>query len=145
MALAEYRLILSDSVADEGFTDGAFILDKALALGIDWVTFPLLLAAVAGPLGLGRRYAPFVVARNWSYVLASVPFGVIGLLFVLGLYGPDVANFLSLAALIAVLRYNFVIARRALAVGTLFAIGVVVADFVVSLSIAAVADSIVGL
>ena len=144
-SLAEYHLILSDSIADEGFSNGAFVAARALSLCVDWVAFPVLLALVAGRLGLGRRYASYVVARNWCSVLAFVPFGLVGLTFVLGLIGPDVASFLWLATLIPVLRYTFVIARRSLGVGTAFAIGVVAADFFLSLSIAAFADSVIGL
>lgn len=144
-ALAEYRVILSDAVADDGFSDAAFVVGKVLALGIDWVALPVVLALVARPLGISRTYAPFIVARNWCAVLAVLPFGVIGLLFAGGLFGVDVANVLFLAALIAVLRYNFLIARRALSVGTAFAVGIVVLDLLVSLSVAAFADSVVGL
>ena len=144
-SLAEYHLILSDSIADEGFSEAAFAAARALSLCVDWVAFPILLALVAGRLGLGGRYASYVVARNWCSVLALVPFGMVGLLFAAGVLGPDVTSFLWLAAVIAVLRYNFVIARRGLGVGTAFAIGVVAVDFLLSLSIAAVADSIIGL
>jgi len=144
-ALAEYRVILSDAIADDGFSNAAFVADKALALGIDWIALPVLLALVARPLGISRTYAPFIVARNWCAVLAVLPFGLIGFLFAAGIFGVDLANVLSLAALVVVLYYNFLIARRALAVGTAFAIGIVILDLLVSLSVAALADSIVGL
>lgn len=144
-AYAEYRVILSDSIADEGFSNAAFIFDKGLALCLDWIALPILLAVLARPFGITRTYGPFIVARNWCAVVAVVPFGAIGLLFALDILGVDTANFLFLAALIVVLRYNFLIARRALAAGTVFAIGIVVLDLVVSLSIAAFSDSVVGL
>lgn len=144
-ALAEYRVIRSDAIADEGFSNAAFVFDKAFALGLDWIALPIILAVLARPLAITRTYAAFIVARNWCAVIAVAPFGLIGLLFGLDVLGVDAANFLSLAALIVVLRYNFLIARRALGAATGFAIGIVVLDLVVSLSIAGLADSLAGI
>jgi hypothetical protein len=120
----------------------AFFVQNALGLGLDWVTLPVILALLARPLGIARHYPEFVVARNWGAVIAAVPFGAIGLLIVLGLLGGELANLLMFAALIVVLRYTFVIARRSLDVGIGFAIGIVVLDFVVSLTIALALDGI---
>lgn len=143
-ALAERTMILADPIAAIGLSDGAFIVVKAVTLSVDWVTLPIVLAVLAGPLGIGRSYTSFVVARNWCAVIAVAPFGVISLIFVLGLISADAANFLSLAALIVVLRYNFLIARRALNVGVGFALGIVVLDLVVSLAIAVSVGAIFG-
>ncbi len=120
----------------------SFLLQNALGLGLDWVALPLILALVARPLGIARHYPEFVVARNWGAVIAAVPFGVIGLLIVLGLVGGELANILMFAALIIVLRYTFLIARRALEVGLGFAIGIVVLDFLVSLTLALALDGV---
>ncbi|KAB2876515.1 MAG: hypothetical protein F9K43_01035 [Bauldia sp.] len=144
-ATAEYQVVLSDAIPDDGFSNAAFVFDKILALGLDWIALPIILAILARPLGIARTYAAFIVARNWCSVIAVLPFGLIGLLFASGIFGIDAANFLSLAALIVILRYNYLIARRALNAGIAFAIGLVVLDLVVSLSIAAVADSLAGI
>lgn len=119
-----------------------FILHNGIGLLIDWIALPLILALLARPLGIGRHYAEFIVARNWCAVIASLPFGVIGLLIVGGLVGTDFGSLLMLAALIAVLRYNYIIARRSLDVSIAFAIGVVVLDFVVSLTLALAVDGV---
>ena len=119
-----------------------FILHNGIGLLLDWIALPLILALLAGPLGIARHYAAFVVARNWCAVIAAVPFGVIGLLIVGGLVGTDFGSLLMLAALIAVLRYNYVIARRSLEASVGFAIGIVVLDFVVSLTLALAVDGV---
>jgi len=142
-ALAEYQVVLSDMVPDDGFSDAAFSINKVVALGLEWLALPLVLALLAQPLGITRTYVGFIVARNWCSVIAVLPFGAVSLLFVLGMFGMDVANFLWLAAVIVVLRYNFLIARRALNVGTAFAIGIVILDLALSLSIAAMVDGLV--
>lgn len=144
-ATAEYQVILSDAFPDDGFSNAAFVFDKIFALGLDWIALPVILAILARPLAIGRTYAAFVVARNWCSVIAVLPFGLIGLLFASGVFGVDAANLLSLAALIVILRYNYLIARRALDAGIAFALGLVVLDLVVSLSIAALADSLAGI
>jgi hypothetical protein len=123
--------------------DGAsFVIHNAIGLGLDWVALPLILALLARPLGIARRYPAFVVARNWGAAIAAVPFGIIGLLILLGIAGGELASLLMFAALIIVLRYTFVIARRALEVGIGFAVGIVVLDFVVSLTIALALDGV---
>jgi hypothetical protein len=123
--------------------DGAaFFVQNVIGLGLDWVALPVILALLARPLGIARHYPEFVVARNWGAVIAAVPFGVIGLLIVLGLLGGELANLFMFAALIIVLRYTFIIARRSLDVGVGFAIGIVILDFVVSLTLALALDGI---
>jgi hypothetical protein len=143
IALAEHRRILTDSLADDDFSGSAFIINKGLSMALDWVTLPILLALLAGVLGVGRTYAGFIVARNWGAVLAITPFGAIALLFLLGILGSDSANIISLVILIVVVRFNYLIARRALGVDVFFAVGLVIADFVISLAIVAVTDTLV--
>jgi hypothetical protein len=143
IALAERRQILTDSLANDDFSGGAFIVNKGVSLALDWVTLPILLALLAGLLGVGRTYAGFIVARNWGAVLAITPFGVVALLFLLGILGSDSANVISLVILVVVVRFNYLIARRALGVDVFFAVGIVVADFVISLAIVGVVDTLV--
>jgi hypothetical protein len=139
--LAERQMVALDPAAPvQGGL--AFVVQNAIGLGIDWVALPLVLAFLARPLGVARHYPEFVVARNWGAVIAAVPFGVIGLLIVLGLLGGELANLLMLASLFIVLRYTYLIARRSLDVGIGFAIGIVVLDFVLSLTIALTLDGI---
>lgn len=140
--LAERHLSAEIDPAAPVQEGAAFLVHNAIGLGLDWVALPLILALLAGPLGIARHYPEFVVARNWGAVIAAVPFGLIGLLTVLGLVGGELANLLMLAALIIVLRYTFIIARRSLEVSLGFAIGIVVLDFVVSLTIALALDGV---
>lgn len=138
--LADARMTAAaDPSAPLGSGTG-LLVHNGLGLALDWVALPLILALLARPLGITRHYPEFVVARNWCAVLAAVPFGVIGLLVVAGVLGTDIGSFLMLAALIAVLRYNYVIARRALEASVGFALGIVVLDFAVSLTLVLALD-----
>jgi len=143
-ALAERQGLLTDATAAAGFSDAAFFLDKAVAIGLDWVSLPILLALLARPLGFSAAYPAFIVARNWSAVLAVLPFGLLAFLQIVGVLDGDMASFLSLAALIVVLRYNFLVARRALDCSIGFAVGIVVLDFVLSLALATAVDVLFG-
>lgn len=120
----------------------AFIGESVIGLGLDWIALPVILALLARPLGITSRYAAFIVARNWGAVLGVIPFGVIGLMILLGLVGGELASLLMFAALIVVLRYNYLIARRALDASLGFAIVIVILDFVVSLTIALALDGV---
>ncbi len=122
--------------------DGAFLAESIFGLGLDWIALPVILALLARPLGITSRYTSFVVTRNWGAVLGALPFGVIGLLSVLGLVGGELASLLMFAALIVLLRYNYLIARRSLDASLGFAIAIVILDFVVSLTIALALDGV---
>ena len=140
--LADQRMV---SAADPSLpleSGTGLMVHNGLGLALDWIALPLILALLARPLGIARHYPEFVVARNWCAVLAAVPFGVIGLLVVAGVVGADFGSLLMVAALIVVLRYNYVIARRALEASVGFAIGIVVLDFVVSLTVALSIDGL---
>lgn len=134
--LADERMAAAVDLAATAQGGAAMAIEKGLALAVDWVALPLILAALARPLGIGRHYATFVIARNWCAVIAAVPFGAVGLLMAIGLVGADLGSVLMFAALVAVLRYNYLVARRALEASLGFAIGIVILDFAVSLTIA---------
>lgn len=143
-AMVEREVILAGLVDAGNWSDQQFIVAKVLTLCLDWIALPLLLALVAGQLGVSRTYSAFVVARNWGAVLAIAPFGAIALLYLLGIFGEEATNIGSLVILVIILRYNYLIARRVLGLDTAFAIGLVVADFALSFSIAAFVDGLAG-
>jgi len=118
------------------------VVHNAVGLLLDWVALPLILALLARPLGISRHYAEFIVARNWCAVIAAVPFGLIGALMLVGVIDDEFGSILMFAALVVVLRYNYIIARRALDAGAGFALGIVVLDFAVSLTLALAVDAV---
>jgi hypothetical protein len=144
VALADRETSVTTAVDGAIQSDVSFAIETALGILLDWIALPVILAVLAGTLGIAQRYGAFIVARNWCAVIASVPFGVIGLIVAIGLIGADLGNTLMLAALIVVLRYNYLIARRALEASIGFAVGIVVLDFVVGLSIALGLDALFG-
>jgi len=112
-----------------------FFVARTISLAIDWVAFAVVLALVADRLRVSGTYSAYIIVRNWASVIATAPFGIVSVLFIAGVIGQDIAATLSLAVLFIVLRYNYIVARRVLQVGMPLAIGIVVADFILSLAI----------
>jgi hypothetical protein len=82
-----------------------------------------------------------VVARNWCAVLTVAPFGLVALLNLAGLLGNEVASVISLVIIVVVVRFDYLIARRALGADIGLAVGIVLADLAIGLALALVVDS----
>lgn len=123
--------------AAAGLPDEAewFVGSRLVGLAADWVALPVVLAILAGPLGIGGRYVGFVVVRNWGSVVAAAVYAVPALLFNLALVGESTAVLLSLVALVAVVRFQYAIVRTTLATSIPTSIGLVVLDLALSLVI----------
>lgn len=146
IALADWRAAQA-SVApgmELPFSEGAFWISRAVLLGLDWVTLPILLAALGGFLGIRQRYAAFIVARNWSNVLGIAVFAGIAFLDFIGILPGDAILIPSLVALAFALRLSYMVARIALAVPIEVAIGFVAFDFLVSLALARLISRLFG-
>lgn len=145
VALADRSALIADPVTAPSFNDTAFWWMKAFTLAIDWLAFPILLAALAGFIGMRRTYPAYIVARNWGAVLTVPPFALITLLGAAGLMSSEAAVLPSLAAIAFALRYGYVCARRALAVEVDVAVLMVILDFLVSLAVLRVIGRISGI
>ena len=108
---------------------------EAVALIADWLTFPLVFAVLARALGLGARYVPFIVARNWASVIIAALVSVIHAAHLVGLLPPALASFALLVAVAVALRFSYVIARTALAAPLSVALPIVMLDFLISLTV----------
>lgn len=117
-------------------SEGGFWAAKVLILAVDWITLPILLAGLAGPIGIKRTYPVFIVVRNWAAPIIALPFAILSVLQSAGVLEGDVLAIASLVALAFALRFSYVIARTTLNVTIDVAIGIVVLDFLLSLAIA---------
>ncbi len=135
-ALSDRQAMLADPTADAG-GDGLYWAAKTVSLACDWVSLPILLAALAGFLDMKRQYPVYIVVRNWATVLMMVPFAAISILNLLGLAPVEVMLLPSLGALGFTLWFGYVIARR-------MAIGMVVLDFLVSIAVVRIVGRIFG-
>jgi len=118
-----------EAAAEFGFVAGSF------AVLFDWFTFPLIFAVVARMFGLGGRYVPFIVSRNWASLIIGAMVAVVHVLHLVGVIPSVAAPYLMLAVIAVALRFSYVIARTALAVSMGMALPIVALDLVISLTI----------
>ena len=109
---------------------------RSVALGAPLLL--LLLALLAAPIGISNRYVSFIVVRNWTSLLASVPYLFTYVLFLLDVISPGIVVLLSLTCLFVVIWYRYQVARIALQTTVSLTIGVVVLDVLLTLVISQV-------
>jgi len=126
-------------VAQDGEAAAALAGDgiglEIVAFLADWFTFPLVFAALARPLGLGARYVPFIVTRNWASLVIAAMVSIIHAGHIVGLLPAQFATLLLFLAIAVALRFSYVIARTTLSVSLPVALPIVILDFLISLTI----------
>lgn len=142
--LAEVRLLQLDGAPVDGFPMVWFFTWKLVGLGVDWITYPIVLAVLARPLGLASRYARFVVARNWTSPIALSLSVLPAILFAAGLIGQEIAAILFLVVVVLVIRYQYLVTRIALGTGIAPTVGLVVLDLLLSLVIGETINRLAG-
>ena len=114
----------------------------AITVLADWFTFPLVFALLAPSFGLGPRYVPFIVARNWASIYISAIVAIVHVLRIFGLVPIVVLPYALLLVLAVALRLSYVVVRTALSVSIAMALPIVVLDFLLSLVIWSISDHI---
>lgn len=89
-------------------------LIETIAYVVAWVAFPLIMLSVLRWIGREHRFFDFMVPYNWCQLPQSVLFVLVGLDSETGLLGDPITQALEVAAAIAVLVYEWYIARVAL-------------------------------
>jgi hypothetical protein len=115
---------------------------ETIAYVISWVAFPLLILPLAHWLDRDNRFIPFMVVYNWSQIPQAVLFVLIGLDGATGLLPPSVVQLSGLLAVIAVLVYQWFIARVALAVTGAQACLVVILDLILGTALDRIAEQL---
>ena len=140
-----YLLLLSFRIAGSRWAaSGAvpILATETIAYVISWVAFPLLMLPLARWLDRDDRFLPFMVAYNWSQIPQAVLFVLIGLDGATGLLPPPVVQAAGMLAVIAVLVYQWFIARVALAVTGAQATLVVIIDVVLGSALGRIAEKL---
>ncbi|WP_334174917.1 hypothetical protein [Pseudoxanthobacter sp.] len=118
---------------------------RAGELVIDWIGYPLILMALARPLGIAPRFVPYVIVRNWSSVVAAAIYVLPELLFTFGLVDGEAWFLANLVVLVIVLFYHYRVARLALAAPVGLCIGLVALETVFSILVSVGFDRLIGL
>jgi hypothetical protein len=87
---------------------------ETIAYVIAWAAFPLVMLSVTRWIGRAPRFFDFMVPYNWSQLPQSALFVLIGLETETGVLGAPAGSVLEAVAIIAVLVYEWYIARVAL-------------------------------
>jgi hypothetical protein len=104
------------------------ILVETIGYTIAWTAFPLVTWYLLAALGAQQRFVAYIVAYNWANVIQmAVMLPVAALQAADGLPAPA-GGFIFIAALAAVLYYQYFIAHTALGVDKLVAAGLVLLD-----------------
>ena len=109
---------------------------------ISWVAFPLLVLPLTRWLGREDRFLPFMVAYNWSQMPQTALFVIVGADAAIGLFPPGIAHVVDFVAAIAVLLYEWYIARVALVVSASQAVSVVLLDLALGAVLSRVTESL---
>jgi hypothetical protein len=111
------------------------IVVETITYVIAWTAFPLLMLQLTSWLDRQHRFLAFMVAYNWSQIPATALTAIVAVDRATGIFPPAAAQFAALAATIAVLVYEWYIARVALAVTRVQATLVVVLDLVLGVAL----------
>jgi hypothetical protein len=140
-----YLLLLAMRVTvAEWQESGGFIIVTVETVGyvIGWVAFPLVMLMVTQRLGRAHRYFDFMVPYNWSQLLQSALFVLVGLVTESGALRGTPAQAIEVGAAIAVLVYEWFIARVALEVTAAAAALVVLVDLILGVLVSTVASTL---
>ncbi len=126
-----YLLLLTFRVSEAQWAQSGvptILVVETIAYVISWTAFPLVVLPISRGLDREDRFLAFMVAYNWAQIPQSVLFALVGLDAAVGLFPPSAAQFAALAATIAVIIYEWYIARVALVVTGLQATLIVIVD-----------------
>ena len=140
-----YLALLSFRVPGASWTQSGvptILIVETIAFVISWTAFPLLILPLARLLGREDRFLAFIVVYNWSQIPQTVLFVLVGLDGATGLLAPSAAGFAQLVAAIAVLVYEWYIARVALLVTGAQATVVVMVDLVLGTALGRIAEAL---
>lgn len=112
---------------------------------LGWIAFPLFLALLGRPLGVTRAYVPWMVARNWTAIPASLPYVVVVAAWLLGLLPIRLLGPLTLAAIGFSLYCGWRVARLAGDRAFGAAVAYTLVDFLLGLTVETAADRLLAL
>jgi hypothetical protein len=135
-------LTMKVTVAEWQKSGGLWIVSvETIAYVIAWSAFPLIMVTVTRWLDRAHRFFDFMVPYNWSQLPQTALFALVGLEAESGVFGAPSGQAVEVVAAIAVLVYEWYIARVALDITAVAAVLVVFVDLVLGVLINNVASS----
>ena len=141
---AHALLILWSSPAEVSGHPTQFLLAEAIAYVVHWTAYPLAMAFIAEWLGRGSRYFDYMVPYNWAGLVQVLVFFAVAVLRQSGVLPEAVGAVAGVVALIAILHFQWYIARVGLEISGPAAAGLVVLDLFLGILINRLTTSISG-
>ncbi len=120
----------------------AFFLVKLVTYLVGWAAFPVVMIALARVLSLSSYYVSYIVAYNWSQVIQIAVLLPVTLLERSGALPEGMASMLVFLATLAILFYQWFVARGALQTTGWIAAGLVFVDVVLGVFIDVAGNSL---
>lgn len=125
-----------------GVSPGRYVLIEVIAYVISWTLYPLIAERLTRAAGCRARYPAYLCVYNWAMVLQNTLVISVALLDALQILPANLLALLGLAALALTAVLLWFIARVALGVPPLTAIGFVVLDILISILVNGTADAL---
>jgi branched-subunit amino acid transport protein AzlD len=136
-------LMMRVTIAEWERSGGFYIIGvETIAYVVAWVAFPLAMLTVTRWINRSHRFFDFMVPYNWSQLPQSALFVLVGLQAESQAVSVQPAQVIEIAAAIAVLAYEWFVARVALETTAAAAALVVFVDLVLGVLISHVASSL---
>jgi branched-subunit amino acid transport protein AzlD len=136
-------LMMRVTIAEWERSGGFYIIGvETIAYVVAWVAFPLAMLRVTRWINRSHRFFDFMVPYNWSQLPQSALFVLVGLQAESQAVSAQPAQVIEIAAAIAVLAYEWFVARVALETTAAAAALVVLVDLVLGVLISHVASSL---
>lgn len=130
IAMASERVALSNMGHEGAALTGGYMVLRFIAVIVDWLAFPAILALFARPMGIATHFVPYIVARNWAAVLIAGLFAVPHLFHALGILPTGMLSFILLGLFALAVWFSYIIVRTALQVPPVLAVPVVILEIV---------------
>jgi len=140
-----YVLLTFDLVTDAQWeaAGGARIMAiRTIGYVISWTAFPLIIVSLCRRVDRDDHFLGFMTVYNWCQVPQIVLFATIAVVQASGLLGAVVGEAVGSAAAVAVLVYEWYIARVALDVSVAVAVLVVLVDLLLATVLSLVGESL---
>ena len=114
--VADARVQAGLPLEDGIFASPGLAIREAVLVAGCWLLFPIAMIGLVRLLGLGRRYARYVIAYNWSAVVATTIMAVPHAMHVLGLATGGLTALYLFAFGVLILQCRWFLAKTALGV-----------------------------
>ena len=142
IVLPAYAILVLLRLVDQPVAAGPFtvFLVQSIAYVTGWVAFPLVMYYVTRATSREQWFCRYMVAYNWAVVLQITLFLAVKSIAESGLVPPGMGALMTMVAAVAIMVYQWFIARVGLVATVPGAIGIVFIDLMVSLVLSLYSD-----